>query len=88
MVKILEITDIKVRKLTSEGNLKAIVSVTIDNALVIHDIKVIEGKDRLFIAMPNRKTQKRGFIDIVHPISSSARQYLENEILNVYSESA
>lgn len=83
----MEITDIKVRKLTSEGKLKAIVSVTIDNAFAIHDIKVIEGENRLFIAMPNRKSPKRGFLDIVHPISVSARQYLENKILNVYYDS-
>lgn len=87
MVKILKITDIKIRKLTSDGKLRAIVSITLDNAFAVHDIKVIKGKDRLFVAMPNRKSPKNGFIDIVHPISSSMRRYLENTILDVYSSS-
>lgn len=80
------ITETKIRSIntTDEGRLKAIVSITIDNCLAIHDIKVIEGDDRLFVAMPSRK--KSGiFRDIVHPIDEKTRNMLEDAILESYT---
>ena len=82
----MEITDIRARKINADGKMKAVVSVTFDNAIVIHDIKIIEGQDKLFIAMPSRKTPDGEFKDIAHPISASAREYLENEVLKAYEE--
>ncbi|MCD7771141.1 MAG: septation regulator SpoVG [Oscillospiraceae bacterium] len=78
------ITGIKVRKLIPEGKLKGIVSVTFDNAFAVHDIKVIEGDDRLFVAMPSRRDDTGTFRDIVHPISTEARTRMESEILEAY----
>ena len=78
------ITGIKVRKLIPEGKLKGIVSVTFDNAFAVHDIKVIEGDDRLFVAMPSRRDDTGTFRDIVHPISTEARTKMESEILEAY----
>lgn len=69
---------------TEVGRLKAIVSITIDNCLAIHDIKVIEGDDRLFVAMPSRKDENGMFRDIVHPIDSETRENLEEVILEAY----
>lgn len=84
----MEITDIRVRKITSEGRMKAVVSVTFDNAFVIHDIKVIEGRDKLFIAMPSRKTPEGEFKDIAHPINAETRELLHRCILDKYEETA
>ena len=80
------ITDIRVRKINSEGRMKAVVSVTFDDAFVVHDIKVIEGQDKLFIAMPSRKTPEGEFKDIAHPIKSSTREEIQNLILQKYNE--
>lgn len=82
----MNITDIRIRKILTEGRLRAIVSITIDNALAVHDIKVIEGPERLFVAMPSRKEEGNIFRDIVHPISPEARQQLESAVLEAYSE--
>lgn len=82
----MEITDIKVRKITSEGKMKAIVSVTLDNMLVIHDIKVIDGVEKMFIAMPSRKNAEGEYKDIVHPITSQLREILQKAILDKYNE--
>lgn len=82
--RIVEITDIRVRKINSEGKMKAVVSVTFDNEIVVHDIKIIEGQEKLFIAMPSRKTPDGDFKDIAHPINAQMRQYLENAILEKY----
>jgi len=81
------ITDIRVRKITAEGRMKAVVSVTFDDAFVVHDIKVIEGQDKLFIAMPSRKTNDGEFKDIAHPIHAEMRESLQNAILAKYEES-
>ena len=81
---IVEITDIRVRKLNTEGKMKAVVSVTFDNAIVVHDIKIIDGQEKLFIAMPSRKTPDGEFKDIAHPINAQMRQYLEDAILEKY----
>ncbi len=81
------ITDIKVRKINAEGRMKAVVSVTFDDAFVVHDIKVIEGQEKLFIAMPSRKTPDGEFKDIAHPINAEMRELLQNMILSKYEES-
>lgn len=70
--------------MNTDGKMKAIVSVTFDNELVIHDIKVIEGKGKYFVAMPSRKTPEGEFKDIAHPINADIRTYLENAILEKY----
>jgi stage V sporulation protein G len=82
----MEITSITIRKMGNEGKMKAIVSVTFDNAFVVHDIKVIEGTNGYFIAMPSRKTQDGEFKDIVHPINSEFREKLSGEVLKKYRE--
>ena len=78
------ITDIKVRKLIPEGRLKAVVSITIDDTIAIHDIKVIKGSERLFVAMPSRRDESGSFRDIAHPITFGARADLEQKILAAY----
>lgn len=82
----MDITDIRVKKITAEGKMKAIVSVTFDNAFVIHDIKIIEGQDKLFTAMPSRKISETEYKDIAHPINSEMREKLEREIIARYME--
>jgi len=82
----MDITSITIRKMGSEGKMKAIVSVTFDNSFVVHDIKVIEGTNGYFIAMPSRKTQDGEFKDIVHPINSEFREQLSSEVLKKYFE--
>ena len=82
----MQITDIRVRKINSEGKMKAVVSVTFDECFVIHDIKVIEGVDKLFIAMPSRKTPDGEFKDIAHPIHPVMRQTLHDSIIAKYEE--
>lgn len=80
----MEITDVKIRKIMSEGRLRAVVSVTIDDMFAVHDIKVVQGDERLFVAMPSRKDENGIFRDIVHPISASARKLFEESILDAY----
>lgn len=82
----MNITDIKIRKIFSEGKVRAIVSIIIDGDFAVHDLKVIEGVERLFVAMPNRRSEDGRFQDIVHPISSEARAQIETAILDRYSE--
>lgn len=81
----MQVTDVKIRKITNEGKMKAIVSITLDNEFVVHDIKVIEGENGLFIAMPSRKTPNGEFKDIAHPISTDVRQKFQTEILKHYN---
>ena len=81
------ITDVWVRKITKEGKLKAIVSITLDNEFVVHDIKVIEGEQGLFIAMPSKKSADGEFRDIAHPINSSTRENIQSIILERYQQS-
>ena len=78
------ITDVRIRKIATEGKMKAIVSVTFDNEFVVHDIKVIEGQNGLFIAMPSRKTPDGEFKDIAHPINTDTREKIQNSILKAY----
>ena len=80
------ITDVRIRKIDTEGKMKAIVSVTFDNEFVVHDIKVIEGQNGLFIAMPSRKTPDGEFKDIAHPINTDTREKIQNSILKAYEE--
>ena len=82
----MEITGIRVRKINSDGRMKAVVSVTFDSAFVVHDIKVIEGQDKLFVAMPSRKTPDGEFKDIAHPINAEMRELLQNAIISKYEE--
>ncbi|HRR76115.1 MAG: septation regulator SpoVG [Ruminococcus sp.] len=80
----MEITDVKIRKIMTDGRLRAVVSVTLDDMLAVHDIKVVQGDERLFVAMPSRKDENGVFRDIVHPISPSARKLFEQTILEAY----
>jgi len=80
------ITDIRVRLVNSEGRMKAVASVTFGDVFVVHDIKIIEGTDKLFIAMPSRKTPDGAYKDIAHPINSEMRDSLSNAILAKYDE--
>lgn len=82
----MEITDIRVRKINLEGRMKAIVSVTFDDALVIHDVKVVEGDKGLFVAMPSKKMPDGEYKDIAHPISSQAREIIQSAVLKVYEK--
>lgn len=82
----MNITDIRIRKTYQSDRLKALVSVTVDNDLAVHDLKVIEGPERLFVAMPSRKDEGGVFRDIVHPITPEARRTMEEAILTAYQE--
>jgi len=80
----MKITDVRVRKITKEGKMKAIVSITIDDEFVVHDIKVIEGEKGLFIAMPSKKATDGEYRDIAHPINSETREGIQRIILESY----
>lgn len=82
----MQITDVRVRKITKEGKMKAIVSITLDDEFVVHDIKVIEGEKGLFIAMPSKKATDGEYRDIAHPINSSTRENLQRVILESYEK--
>ncbi|KXZ40606.1 stage V sporulation protein G [Alkalithermobacter thermoalcaliphilus JW-YL-7 = DSM 7308] len=82
----MKITDIKIRKITDEGKMKGIVSVTFDDLFVVHDIKIIQGQNGLFIAMPSRKISDGEFRDIAHPINSTMRQMLEEQVISAYKQ--
>lgn len=82
----MQITDIKVRKLFEEGPMRAVVSVTFDGQLAVHDIKVINARDKFFIVMPSRKNPDDTYRDIVHPINAQFRSMLENAIVAAYEE--
>ncbi len=83
----MEITDVRVRKVNTEGKMKAVVSVTFDNEFVVHDVKVVEGNNGLFVAMPSRKTPEGDFRDIAHPISSASREKIQTRVLEEYGKS-
>ncbi|MDD2421625.1 MAG: septation regulator SpoVG [Heliobacteriaceae bacterium] len=82
----MNITNVRVRKINLEGKMKAIVSVTFDDAFVVHDVKVVEGQNGLFVAMPSRKTPDGEFRDIAHPISAAAREIISVAVLSAYEE--
>ena len=82
----MNITDVRVRKVAKEGKMKAVVSITIDDEFVVHDIKVIEGEKGLFIAMPSRKATDGEYRDIAHPITSATRDRIQTIILDKFQE--
>ena len=82
----MNITDVRVRKITKEGKMKAVVSVTLDNEFVIHDIKVIEGDKGMFIAMPSRRSADGEFRDIAHAINTATRDHLQAVVLEAYEK--
>ena len=83
----MQITDVRIRKVEKEGKMKAVVSITIDEEFVVHDIKIIEGEKGLFIAMPSRKAADGEYRDIAHPINTETRERLQRMILEKYQES-
>ncbi|HEY8464738.1 MAG TPA: septation regulator SpoVG [Bacillota bacterium] len=80
----MNITDVRLKKVNSDGKMKAIASITIDDAFVVRDIRVIEGQNGLFVAMPSRKTPDGEFRDIAHPITQEARELIQTAILKEY----
>ena len=82
----MQITDVRIRKVEKEGKMKAVVSITIDEEFVVHDIKVIEGDKGLFIAMPSKKATDGEYRDIAHPINSSTREKIQTIILEAYQK--
>ena len=82
----MQITDVRIRKVTKEGKMKAVVSITLDDEFVVHDIKVIEGEKGLFIAMPSRKSSDGEYRDIAHPINSTTRDIIQKLILSKYQQ--
>lgn len=82
----MQVTDVRVRKIAKEGRMKAIVSITLDDEFVVHDIKVIEGDKGLFIAMPSKKASDGEYRDIAHPINSSTRETIQRLILDSYEK--
>ncbi len=79
------ISELRIRKVSDEGKLKAYVTVTFDDCFVVHNVKIIEGKEGLFIAMPSKKTANGDYKDIAHPISPKFRQELQEKILGEYN---
>ena len=84
----MKITDVRIRRVAKDGKMKAVVSITIDDEFVVHDIKVIEGEKGLFIAMPSRKASDGEYRDIAHPINSATRDFIQTMILEKYAEAA
>jgi len=82
----MKVTDIRIRKVLGEGKMKAVASITFDDEFVVHDIKLIEGQNGLFIAMPSRKTPKGEYKDIAHPISTDMRNRIQNLILEEFKK--
>lgn len=82
----MKITDIKIRKLLDSGKLRGVVSITLDDVFAVHDIKIIQGENRLFVAMPSRRDEKGTFRDVVHPINSEVRAEFESQILSSYQK--
>ena len=82
----MNITDIRIRKTSTENRLRALVSITVDYDLAVHDIKIIEGPERLFVAMPSRRDETGAFRDISHPITPQARKQLEDAVLQAYEK--
>ncbi|ALS80163.1 MULTISPECIES: septation regulator SpoVG [Planococcus] len=83
----MEVTDVRLRRVQTDGRMRAIASITLDDEFVIHDIRVIDGNDGLFVAMPSKRTPDGEFRDIAHPINSSARTKLQEAVLTAYKQS-
>jgi len=86
VVKPMQITDVRIRKISSEGKMRAIVSITLDDEFVVHDIRIIEGQNGMFVAMPSRKTPNGQFKDIAHPINSETRAKIQDAIIKEYKK--
>ena len=82
----MEITNIKIKKFATDSKMKAIASITFDDCFAIHDVKVIENNDKIFVAMPNKRLKDGTFKDVAHPINFEARQYIENKVIEAYNE--
>ena len=82
----MKVTDVILRKIQTDGRMKALVSITLDEAFVIHDLRVIEGNSGLFVAMPSKRTPDGEFRDIAHPINSDMRQEIQDAVMKVYDE--
>jgi stage V sporulation protein G len=82
----MQITDVRLRKVTTDSKMRAIASITIDGVFVIHDIRVVEGVNGLFIAMPSRKMPNGEFRDVAHPITTEVRQQIQDAVLAAYNE--
>lgn len=82
----MKVTDVRLRKIQTDGRMKALVSITLDEAFVIHDLRVIEGNSGLFVAMPSKRTPDGEFRDIAHPINSEMRQEIQDAVMKVYDE--
>ncbi len=82
----MNITDVRVRKITKEGKMRAVVSITLDDVFVVHDIKVIEGEKGMFIAMPSKKAADGEYRDIAHPINSETRDMIQKTVLDAYDK--
>lgn len=82
----MKVTDVRLRKIQTDGRMKALVSITLDEAFVIHDLRVIEGNSGLFVAMPSKRTPDGEFRGIAHPINSDMRQEIQDAVMKVYDE--
>lgn len=82
----MNITDVRVRKITKEGKMRAVVSITLDDVFVVHDIKVIEGEKGMFIAMPSKKASDGEYRDIAHPINSETRDMIQKTVIEAYDK--
>ena len=82
----MQVTDVRIRKINQEGKMKAIVSVTLNDAFVVHDVKVVEGQNGLFVAMPSKRMPDGEFKDIAHPISQESRAVIQEAVLKAYEE--
>lgn len=82
----MKVTDVRLRKIESDGRMKALVSITLEESFVIHDLRVIEGNSGLFVAMPSKRTPDGEFRDIAHPINSEMRQEIQDAVMKVYEE--
>ncbi len=82
----MNITEVRLKKVQTEKKMRAVASITFDDEFVVHDVRVIEGQNGLFVAMPSRKTPAGEFRDVAHPITSEAREMIEKAVLNEYNE--
>jgi len=80
----MEVTDVRLRRVSTDGRMRAIASITLDNEFVIHDIRVIDGNNGLFVAMPSKRTPDGEFRDIAHPINSNTREMIQVAVLSEY----
>lgn len=86
MVTKMQVTDVRLRRVNTEGRMRAIASITIDHEFVVHDIRVIDGNNGLFVAMPSKRTPDGEFRDIAHPISSQTREKIQSAVLTEYDK--